>query len=54
MTMMVECKQCGFQHPSALQMDEDSFEASTISSNSEKCTKCGYSSDYNKEDYFFQ
>jgi hypothetical protein len=54
MTMMVKCKQCGFQHPSSLQMDEDSLEASSISNNSEKCTKCGYSSAYNKEDYFFQ
>ena len=52
--MMVKCKQCGFEHPSALQMDEDSFEASIISNNSENCTKCGHSSDYNKEDYFFQ
>jgi len=54
MTMMVKCKQCGFQHPSSLQMDEDSFETSAISNNLENCIKCGYSSEYNKDDYFFQ
>ena len=52
--MMVKCKQFGYQHTSALQMDEDAFDASTITNNSEKCIKCGYASTYNKEDYFFR
>jgi len=54
MVMMVKCKSCRYEHDSGIQMDDESFKASTLSNNSEQCPRCGKTSTYNKEDYFFK
>lgn len=52
--MMVKCRKCGDEHRSMIQMDEQSFKSSSLSNNSEQCSKCGQMSTYNKSDYFFR
>jgi hypothetical protein len=37
-----------------IQMNEQSFQSSTLSNNSEQCPKCGRMTTYNKSDYFFR
>ena len=54
MTMMVKCKDCHFEHPSAFQMEKATFETASLSNNSEQCPQCGTKSSYNKEEYFFK
>ena len=54
MVMMIKCKSCGNEQPSAIQMNEQSFESATLTNNSEQCTSCGQMSTYNKYDYFFR
>lgn len=55
MTLLVKCKYCGFEHPSAIQI-EMSFEAlktSELLNNSEDCPKCGKMSTYSGKDYYY-
>jgi translation initiation factor 2 beta subunit (eIF-2beta)/eIF-5 len=52
--MMVKCRQCGDEHPSMIQIDQESFKTSALSNNSEQCSKCGKITTYNKSDYFFR
>lgn len=53
MTMMVRCKECGYEHPSAIQIDKQEFREAELSDNSEPCLECGKMSTYNKNDYYF-
>jgi hypothetical protein len=54
--LMVRCKnlQCGHVHASMIQMTPESFRTSILRDNSEQCPKCGRTSTYNKDDYFFR
>ena len=52
--MMVKCKKCGAEHPSGIQMNEESYKTATLTNNAESCPTCGEMSTYNKEDYFFR
>jgi hypothetical protein len=54
MTCMIKCKQCGFEHPSIFKMDEHTLRDNIFSNNQEICSKCGKTSTYNKEDYYFK
>jgi hypothetical protein len=53
---MVKCKNpsCGFEHQSAIQMDEISFQTASLSNKNEDCPQCGKVSTYDKPDYFLR
>ncbi len=52
-TMMIKCRDCGHEHPSAIQMYTSDFRTAKIHEKREQCPKCGSVSTYNKSDYFF-
>jgi Zn finger protein HypA/HybF involved in hydrogenase expression len=52
-TMMIKCRDCGHEHPSAIQMTTSDFRTAKIHEKREQCPKCGSVSTYNKSDYFF-
>jgi hypothetical protein len=56
MALMVKCKNpsCGFEYPSANQMDEIAFQVASLSNMSEECPQCGRVSTYDKPDYFIR
>jgi hypothetical protein len=56
MPLMVRCKECGFEHPSEIQMDQKSFEDpnTILENNSEGCWQCRKLSTYNKPDFYFK
>jgi len=52
--LYVKCKKCGFEFPSGIAMDKESFETSSLIGNNHSCPQCGTRGQYNKEDYFFK
>ena len=56
MPLMVKCPHCKREHPSAIQMDPQSFKSSVLEQNVESCPFCGRSAPYSKSlgDYFFK
>jgi uncharacterized Zn finger protein len=52
-TMMIKCRDCGHEHPSAIQMYTSDFRSAKIYEKREQCPKCDSVSTYNKSDYFF-
>ncbi|MFY9794726.1 MAG: hypothetical protein WB988_09570 [Candidatus Nitrosopolaris sp.] len=52
--LIVNCKNCRFELPSATQMNEEAFEAINIEKNNESCPKCKRTFAYNKSDYYFK
>ncbi|MBA3749819.1 MAG: hypothetical protein H0X03_02800 [Nitrosopumilus sp.] len=51
---MVKCNQCGYEHPSGIQVNEKSFHKVGIPNNSERCPNCVHKPRYNRQDYHFQ
>jgi hypothetical protein len=54
MKLMVACKSCARSFLSPIQVDESSFEATTLVNNSYQCPHCGRSNPYSKPDHFFK
>ena len=52
-TLSLTCPQCGQEFASALRMDTETFAKIKLESNIERCSNCGYSKRYHKDDYFF-
>ena len=52
--LYVKCKICGFEFPTGIAMDQKGFAASSLIGNYHACPRCGATSQYNKEDYFFK
>jgi hypothetical protein len=53
MALMVKCKNpsCGFEYPSANQMDEIAFQVTRLSNMSEECPQCKQVFSYDKPNY---
>ena len=52
-TMMIKCRDCGYEHPSAVQMGTSDFSNAMLHEKREQCPKCGSVSTYYKSEYFF-
>jgi rubredoxin len=55
MTLVVKCRLCGHVFPSMIQIDQLDYGKTTILDDSiQTCPKCGKTSRYSTEDYWFQ
>jgi endogenous inhibitor of DNA gyrase (YacG/DUF329 family) len=56
MPLMVRCPHCKREHPSAIQVDPQSFKTTILEQNVESCPYCGKSAPYSKSlgDYYFK
>jgi DNA-directed RNA polymerase subunit M/transcription elongation factor TFIIS len=55
MTLVVKCRGCGYVFPSRVQIDQLEYgKTAILEDRTETCPKCGKTSNYNTEDYWFQ
>lgn len=55
MTLVVKCRGCGYVFPSMVQIDQLEYgKTAILEDRTETCPKCGKTSSYNTEDYWFQ
>jgi hypothetical protein len=54
MVLMVKCTQCGFKHPSKIEVNEKSFQTIGLPKNLERCPNCVHKPGYDREDYYIQ
>jgi hypothetical protein len=53
MVLMVKCTQCGFEHPSEIKVNKNSFEIAELPNNFERCPNCIHKPTYVRQDYYF-